>query len=109
MTARRTYHFGACTARRAWSTRRAQPGGLDGMSKAKIAISLPPSLLATSKRAVKDGRAESVSAYVAAAIEAKAKRDELRGVLDALLLETGGPLTAAERTEAERMVGVKPR
>jgi hypothetical protein len=82
---------------------------MKSMSKAKIAISLPRPLLATAQRAVKDGRAESVSAYVAAAIEAKAKRDDLRGLLDAMLLETGGPLTAAERIEAERMVGVKPR
>ena len=79
------------------------------MSKAKIATSLPRPLLATAKRSVKDGRAESVSAYVAAAIEAKAKRDDLRGLIDALLLETGGPWTATERIEAERMVGVKPR
>ncbi len=79
------------------------------MTKAKIAISLPRPLLAIAQRAVKDGRAENVSAYVAAAIEAKAKRDDLRGLLDALLLETGGRMTAAERIEAERMVGVKPR
>jgi Arc/MetJ-type ribon-helix-helix transcriptional regulator len=79
------------------------------MTRAKIAISLPRPLLATAQRAVKDGYAESVSAYVAAAIEEKAKLDDLRGLLDELLLETGGPLTAAERTEAERMVGLKPR
>ncbi len=79
------------------------------MTRAKIAISLPRPLLATAKRAVKDGRAESVSAYVAAAIEEKAKLDDLRGLLDAMLLETGGPMTAAERLEAERMVGLKSR
>jgi hypothetical protein len=79
------------------------------MTKAKIATSLPRPLVAAAQRAVKHGRAESVSAHVATAIEEKARLDDLRGLLDELLLETGGALTAAERLDAERMVGLKPR
>lgn len=80
-----------------------------GMTKAKIAVTLPRPLLANARRAVRDGRAESVSAYVAAALEEKAKLDDLRAMLEGMLDETGGPLTSAERREAERMVGIRPR
>jgi Arc/MetJ-type ribon-helix-helix transcriptional regulator len=76
---------------------------------AKITVSVPRSLLATARRAVKEGRARSVSAYVAAALEEKAKADDLKGMLDEMLAETGGPMTAKERREAEQMVGLRPR
>jgi Arc/MetJ-type ribon-helix-helix transcriptional regulator len=80
-----------------------------GMTKAKIAITLPRPLLANARRAVKNGRADSVSAYVVSALEEKAKLDDLKAMLDDMLLETGGPLTQTERREAERMVGLRPR
>jgi antitoxin ParD1/3/4 len=80
-----------------------------GMTKAKIAVTLPRPLLAKARRAVQEGRAESVSAYVTAALEEKAKLDDLKGMLDEMLTETGGPITPAERREAERMVGIRPR
>ncbi len=81
---------------------------MHGMTKAKIAITIPRPLLAKAQRAVKDGRAESVSAYVTSALEAKAKLDDLKGMLDEMLLETGGPMTPAERREAARMLGIRP-
>ncbi len=80
-----------------------------GMTKAKIAITLPRPLLATARRAVKQGAAESVSAYVTSAMEEKAKLDDLRVMLDEMLAESGGPPTAQERREAERMLGLRPR
>ena len=80
-----------------------------GMTKAKIAVTLPRPLVAKAQRAVKEGRAESVSAYVTAALEEKAKLDDLAGMLDEMLAATGGPMTSAERREAERMLGLKPR
>lgn len=80
-----------------------------GMTKAKIAVTLPRPLVAKAQRAVKEGRAESVSAYVTAALEEKAKLDDLAGMLDEMLAATGGPMTAAERREAERMLGLRPR
>lgn len=80
-----------------------------GMTKAKIAVTLPRPLLAKARRAVKEGRAESVSAYVTAALEEKAKLDDLKGMLDEMLAETGGAMTPVERREAERMLGIRPR
>jgi Arc/MetJ-type ribon-helix-helix transcriptional regulator len=71
----------------------------------KIAVSLPDHLVAQARRAVADGRAASVSAYVAAALEEKAKLDDLAALLDELLAETGGPLTDAERRHADEIIG----
>jgi antitoxin ParD1/3/4 len=74
----------------------------------KIAISLPATLAERARRAVRRGRAASLSAYVAAALEEKAKLDDLAALLDEMLAETGGPLTAAERRAADRTLGVTP-
>lgn len=71
------------------------------MTKSKIAVTLPPDLVARARRAVRLGRAESVSAYVAAALEDKAKLDELGEMLAEMLFETGGPLTERERRAAD--------
>jgi Arc/MetJ-type ribon-helix-helix transcriptional regulator len=71
----------------------------------KIAVSLPDHLVVQARRAAADGRAASVSAYVAAALEEKAKLDDLAALLDELLAETGGPLTDAERRHADEIIG----
>ena len=76
---------------------------------AKLAISLPAPLAERARRAVRKGRAASVSAYIAEALEEKVKLDDLAALLDEMLAETGGPLTAAERRRAERDLGLKPR
>jgi hypothetical protein len=55
---------------------------------------------------VRQGRAASVSAYVASALAEKAKLDELSALLDEMLAESGGPLSAAERRAANRALGV---
>ena len=78
----------------------------------KIAVSLPAHAAKSARRAVRQGRATSVSAYIAKAIEEKAKLDDLAALLDEMLAESGGPLTAAERREADRALGIpaeKPR
>jgi Arc/MetJ-type ribon-helix-helix transcriptional regulator len=72
-----------------------------GMTMAKIAVSLPRELVRRARRAVGRGRAPSMSAYVAAAVEQKTKLDELDDLLQEMLAETGGPLTVAERRAAE--------
>jgi Arc/MetJ-type ribon-helix-helix transcriptional regulator len=74
------------------------------MTVSKIAVSLPDPLVARARRAVTRGLAESVSAYVAAALEEKAKLDDLAELLDELLAETGGPLSAAERRAADAVL-----
>ncbi len=68
----------------------------------KIAISLPTRAAEQARRAVKEGRAPSVSAYVVAAIEAKEASQSLEALFEEMLAETGGPLTAAETKAAER-------
>lgn len=76
---------------------------------AKLAISLPAALAERARRAVRKGRAASVSAYVARAVEAQVRNDDLAALLDEMLAETGGPLTAAERRRADRELGIRPR
>jgi hypothetical protein len=71
----------------------------------KIAVSLPSRAAETARRAVRQGRATSVSAYIASAIEEKAKLESLQALLDEMLAESGGPLTAAESRAADRTLG----
>ena len=51
----------------------------------KIAVSLPRPIAARLRRAVKQGKAASVSAYVASALDEKAKLDDLSDLLDEML------------------------
>lgn len=81
---------------------------MNGMTKSKIAITLPPELVARARRAVRQKRAESVSAYVAAALAEKAKLDDLNDMLAAMLAESGGPLTDEEISAADVALGVIP-
>ena len=78
---------------------------MTGMTTAKVAVSLPKELVAQAQRAVAEGRAPSFSAYVAAALAEKAKLDDLGSLLDEMLAETGGPLTAKEKKAADRALG----
>jgi len=78
-----------------------------GMTKAKIAVTLPPALVTRAQDAVREGRASSISAYVAAALEEKAKLDDLKALLDEMLAESGGPLTARERAAADAALAVE--
>lgn len=79
------------------------------MTAAKITISLPIKALQKVRDAVKRGEASSVSAYLAAAVEEKRGRDDLRQMLDEMARESGGPLTVAERAQARRDLGLSPR
>ena len=79
---------------------------IDGMTKAKIAVTLPPSLVERAQIAVREGRAPSFSAYVASALEEKVKLDELDQMLNDMLAETGGPLTPREQVAAADALGV---
>ncbi len=78
---------------------------MNGMTSTKIAVSLPAELVEQARRAVEEGRAASVSAYVARALEEQAKLDDLASLLDDMLAETGGPLTPAEQAAADRALG----
>lgn len=72
----------------------------------KIAVSLPSRAAESAQFAVRRGWATSVSAYVAEAIEEKAKLDDLSVLLDEMLAESGGPLTPSERRAADRALGI---
>jgi len=76
------------------------------MTMSKIAVSLPAPLVARARRAVRSGRAQSVSAYMASALEEKARLDDLAELLDEMLAKTGGPLDASERRSADRALGL---
>jgi Arc/MetJ-type ribon-helix-helix transcriptional regulator len=76
------------------------------MTMRKIAVSLPRPLVSSAERAVREGRASNVSAYVASALEEKTKLDDLADLLNEMLTETGGLLTAAERRRADRALGL---
>ncbi len=76
-----------------------------GMTTSKIAVSLPTEAVERARRAVASGRAPSVSAYVARALEHQADTDDLEALLQEMLAETGGPLTPDERQAADRALG----
>ena len=79
---------------------------MSGMTaKAKIAVSLPAELVQRAHQAVAEGRASSVSAYVADALVQKTKLDDLASLLGEMLAETGGPLISEEAAEADRALG----
>lgn len=75
---------------------------MTGMTpKAKIAVTLPAELVAAARSAVRAGQSPSVSAYVARAVEERAKLDALDVLLAEMLAETGGPMSDAERAEID--------
>ncbi len=75
------------------------------MSKARIAITVPPELLQDAKRAVRAKRASSVSAYFADAARARGRTDELERLLAELEMEQGKP-SAEAYAWARRVLGI---
>jgi antitoxin ParD1/3/4 len=57
----------------------------------KIAVSLPDELVAAAKRAVDEGRAASVSAYVAVALARQVREDDLTALLAEMRAAHGAP------------------
>ena len=76
---------------------------LTGMT-VKIAVSLPDELVAHAKEVVRAGREASVSAYLAGALTERVRLERLESLLDEMLEETGGPLSDAERSDADRQL-----
>jgi Arc/MetJ-type ribon-helix-helix transcriptional regulator len=72
--------------------------------RVKIAVSLPEELVADARRAVKSGRAASVSAYVAEALQRRSSREHLLADIDESLERSGGPLTPEELAWAEAVL-----
>jgi Arc/MetJ-type ribon-helix-helix transcriptional regulator len=62
-----------------------------GMTTAKIAITLPERQLARVRRAVKAGRASSVSGYIAQALAEQERAESLHALVQDLIAEHGEP------------------
>jgi Arc/MetJ-type ribon-helix-helix transcriptional regulator len=75
----------------------------------KIAVSVPAGLLKEVRRLVKAGRASSVSAYVAQALENETKQERLEDLLEEWLEASGGPATAAEQSAARQTIDAAVR
>lgn len=72
----------------------------------KIAISLPDELVAAARRAVEEGRAASVSAYVATALSRQVREDDLTALLAEMRAEHGSP-SADDYAWADRVLGLQ--
>ena len=72
-----------------------------GMTKSKIAISLPRDQIARVKREVRAGRAGSVSGYIASVLAEQERRESLRELLRDLIKQHGEP-AAKDSKWAER-------
>lgn len=85
-------------------------GMMNGMTRAKIAITIPDHLLAEVKEAVARGEAASVSAYISDAVAMRGGKSGLRAYLDALIQEHGEPPAEAYEWADEqlRRMGVDP-
>lgn len=85
-------------------------GITSGMTRVhKVAISLPVAIAEKARRAVKEGKAASLSALVADALDEKLDDDSLETMLAEALERTGGPMTKAEAAWADRMLGIAPK
>jgi Arc/MetJ-type ribon-helix-helix transcriptional regulator len=71
----------------------------------KIAVSLPDELVAAARQAVAEGRAASVSAYVAEALAERRADEDLARLLDEMDAEHGPP-TAEHFAWARRALGL---
>lgn len=74
----------------------------------KIAISLPDEQVAAARRAVAEGRAASVSAYIAQALSDRGQYAELSELLADMASEQGPP-SEDDRAWARRALGLEDR
>jgi Arc/MetJ-type ribon-helix-helix transcriptional regulator len=74
-----------------------------GMTTTKIAITLPEEQLARVNRAVKAGRADSVSGYITRALVEQEREESLRSLVRDLIAQHGEP-TQQEKLWAKRVL-----
>lgn len=72
----------------------------------KIAVSLPDEQVAAARRAVEEGRAPSVSAYIALALAEHTAYDDLAQLLAEMAAEAGPP-TEEDRDWARQALGLR--
>jgi len=75
------------------------------MHKARVTVTVRREVLAKAERQVRRGRAKSVSAWVDAAMEEKARREDLAALLAEMKAENG-PATADEQAWALGVLGL---
>jgi hypothetical protein len=73
------------------------------MATTKVALTIASETLALAKKAVKNGRAKSLSAFVSDAVGEKVGRDQLAEILDAMDQRFGKP-SRADRAWAKRVL-----
>ena len=71
----------------------------------KIGISLPDEVLATARQAVDEGRASSLSGYIAATLAERQDYEDLAALLAEVAAETGGP-SDEDRRWARQALGL---
>jgi len=71
----------------------------------KIAVSLPDEVVAAARQAVDEGRAPSVSAFVAEALREHSRYGQLADLLAEMAGDAGGP-TPRDRDWARRALGL---
>ena len=79
-----------------------------GMTTTKIAITLPEDQLARVHRAVRAGRADSVSGYITRVLIEQDRQETLRTLVQDLIAEYGEP-TKQEAMWAKRVLARRPR
>ncbi len=75
------------------------------MRKARVTVTVGCQVLEKAKKQVQRGRAKSVSAWVDAAMEEKARREDLPALLAEMKAENG-PATKKEEEWARRVLGM---
>ena len=75
----------------------------------KITVSLPAGQVAAARRAVEEGRAPSVSAYVSAGLDLQEQREALAVLVDEWLAEDGRPPEEAYAWADAVLEGGSPR
>jgi Arc/MetJ-type ribon-helix-helix transcriptional regulator len=75
------------------------------MQKARVTVTVRREILAKAERQVRRGRAKSVSAWVDAAMEEKARREDLAALLSEMKAENG-PANAKEEAWARAVLGL---
>jgi len=75
------------------------------MRSARVTVTVRRDVLAEAERQVKSGKARSVSAWIAAAMEEKARREDLAGLLAEMKAENG-PASAEEEAWARDVLGL---
>jgi hypothetical protein len=75
------------------------------MQKARVTVTVRREVLSKAERQVRRGRAKSVSAWVDAAMEEKARREDLTALLSEMKAENGPP-SAKEEAWARAVLGL---